>query len=144
MAEIPVFPCNLSATIVRHATMDTLADRAGNPTPAHVLSTPTLVSWFEAAVSQAMLPYLPPDLLILGARIEIYHRRPTPPGHDVRIKAVLTEQQGNKTTWQLEAHDEQEPVADGTVVSALVDSKAFNQRLYPKQKPWFSTTGQPC
>jgi len=135
MADIPVLTPNLNATIVRHATPETLADRVGNPTPAHVLSTPTLVAWFEAAVSQAMLAHLPSDLLILGAHIEINHRRPTPPGHDVRIQATLLAQDGNKTTWQLQAHDEIELVADGLVVSALVDAERFERRLLAKTKP---------
>ncbi len=134
MADIPVLAPALSATIVRHATRDTLADQAGNPTPAHVLSTPTLVAWFESAVSQAMLPYLSPNHLILGAHIEIRHRRPTPPGHDVRVHALLLAQEGNKTTWQLQAHDEDELIADGTVVSALVDADAFAERLRLKEK----------
>lgn len=135
MANLPELPSNLTHTITRYATADTLADRVGNPTPAHVLSTPTLIAWFESAVSQAMLPYLDPSYLILGAHIEINHRRPTPPGHGVQVTATLVSQEGNKTQWHLEARDEVEVVADGLVVSALVDATAFEHRLSSKRKP---------
>lgn len=123
----------MEATIVRFVTAETLADRQGNPTPAHVLSTPTLVAWFEAAVSALLLPYLPPDTLILGAHVDIHHRRPTPPGVDVWISARLSEIRGNRLSFALTASDPAEPVADGEVVSALVPAETFNGRLRAKR-----------
>lgn len=123
----------MEATIVRFVTPDTLADRQGNPTPAHVLATPTLVAWFEAAVSALMLPHLPKDALILGAHVDIRHRRPTPPGLDVRIRARLCEITGSRLRFTLEASDPVESVADGEVVSALVSAKVFSARLSAKR-----------
>ena len=130
---LPVIPTGLEATIVRNATVDTLADRLGNPTPASVLATPVLVAWFEAAVSQALLPYLPPNCLILGAHIEIDHLRPTPPGRDVTITATLEKQDGRRTQWRVLAHDEYEIIAQGAVHSAVVNQHDFRQRLAAKE-----------
>ena len=137
MANIPYLPAGLNATIMRNVTLDTLADRLGNPTPAQVLATPILVAWFEAAVSRALLPHLAPDQLILGAHIAIEHRRPTPPGHNVWIQARLERQEGNQTLWHVVARDEHEVVAEGEVRSALIDQERFHQRLASKQKPFF-------
>jgi fluoroacetyl-CoA thioesterase len=143
MAKPLEFEPDLHARIVRHVTQRTLADQEGNPTKAHVLSTPTLVAWFESAVSQAMLPFVSKTEVILGAHIEIFHKRPTPLGHDVAIEARLMRQEGNKTTWQVVAHDEIELVAEGTVVSAVVELATLNQRLQPKRKPFFSDEPTP-
>ncbi len=140
--RLPTIPSGLEATIVRNATAETLADRLGNPTPANVLATPVLVAWFEAAVSQALLPYLPPDVLILGVHIEIDHLRPTPPGHDVTITATLEKQEGNRTQWRVLAQDESEIIAQGKVRSALVNQQHFRQRLSAKAKPSPTVTGR--
>ncbi|MEE9324097.1 MAG: thioesterase family protein [Dehalococcoidia bacterium] len=92
-----------------------------------VLSTPALVSLLENAGIKAAERYLPKGYLTVGFHVDVRHIAPTPVGMEIRAKAELTEINGNKLTFAVEAHDEEKKVAVGTHRRAIIQVPPANQ-----------------
>lgn len=122
---LPSFPADLSCQQTYKVQPEMLASVQGNPTPAHVLSSPAVLACFENTASLAMLPYLGNNFLILGIRFTFCHRRPAPLGAEIAVTATLLNQQGNKLTWKVSAVYQGENIADGEIKSALVPVNHF-------------------
>lgn len=125
-------PKDFCYEIERRVVPDMRADRRGNPTPAPVLATPVLLQLFEECAAEGILPYLDPDELVLGTAVTLQHRRPTPPGFTVHLKTRLVHEIDNKLTFELDAWDEMDVVARGTLTSAVVSRLSFEARFAEK------------
>jgi fluoroacetyl-CoA thioesterase len=78
------------------------ADRFGN-TGVQVLATPMLVSYFELAAHQLAMPALAPGQGTVGSHIDIRHLAATPVGMRVTFRATLTELDGRRLVFRVEA-----------------------------------------
>jgi fluoroacetyl-CoA thioesterase len=107
------------------------ADRFGN-SGVHVLATPMLVSYFELTAHQLAMPALEPGQGTVGARVDVRHLAATPIGMRVRFRATLTERDGRRLVFRVEADDEQERVGEGTHERFIVDMGRFMQRITAK------------
>jgi fluoroacetyl-CoA thioesterase len=107
------------------------ADRFGN-TGVQVLATPMLVSYFELAAHQLAMPALAPGQGTVGSRIDIRHLAATPIGMRVTFRATLTERDGRRLLFQVEAHDDHERVGEGTHERFIVDMQRFMGRIATK------------
>jgi predicted thioesterase len=107
------------------------ADRFGN-SGVHVLATPMLVSYFELTAHQLAMPALEPGKGTVGARVDVRHLAATPIGMRVRFRATLTERDGRRLVFRVEADDEQERVGEGTHERFIVDMGRFMQRITAK------------
>ena len=107
------------------------ADRFGN-TGVHVLATPMLVSYFELAAHQLVMPALEPGQGTVGSHIDIYHLAATPIGMRVTFRATLTERDGRRLVFRVEADDERDHVGEGTHERFVVDMKTFMGRIAAK------------
>ena len=108
------------------------ADRFGN-TGVRVLATPMLVSYFELAAHQLALPALEPGQGTVGSHIAIRHLAATPIGMRVTFRATLTERDGRRLVFRVQADDEQERVGEGTHERFVVDMERFMGRISRKQ-----------
>jgi fluoroacetyl-CoA thioesterase len=107
------------------------ADRFGN-TGVHVLATPMLVSYFELAAHQLVMPALEPGQGTVGSHIDIRHLAATPIGMRVTFRATLTERDGRRLVFRVEADDERDHVGEGTHERFVVDMKTFMGRIAAK------------
>jgi fluoroacetyl-CoA thioesterase len=107
------------------------ADRFGN-TGVHVLATPRLVSYFELAAHQLVMSALEPGQGTVGSHIDIRHLAATPIGMRVTFRATLTERDGRRLVFRVEADDERDHVGEGTHERFVVDMQRFMGRIATK------------
>jgi fluoroacetyl-CoA thioesterase len=113
---------NTLTVVVDESSMT--ADRFGN-TGVQVLATPMLVSYFELAAHQLTMRALEPGQGTAGSRVEIRHLAATPVGMRVTFRATLTERDGRRLVFRVEADDERERF--------IVDMGRFMERIAAKQ-----------
>ena len=109
------------------------ADALGNK-GVHVLATPRLVGLLEAAAIQAVQAALPAGAGTVGTRMDVKHLAATPVGMKVRARAVVREVDGRRYVYDIEAHDEQEKVAEGTHERFQINQARFLERVAEKAK----------
>ena len=109
------------------------ADAAGNK-GVHVLATPRLVGLLEQAAIQAVQAGLPPGAGTVGTRMDMKHLAATPVGMKVRARAVVRQVDGRRYVYDIEAHDEQEKVAEGTHERFQINQARFLERVAEKAK----------
>ncbi|PWH15662.1 MAG: thioesterase [Anaerolineae bacterium] len=97
-----------------------------------VYSTPALVGQMENTAVVALNGHLPPGQTTVGGRIDIRHLAPTPVGMKVRAVAELTEIQGRKLVFRIEAWDEVEKVGEATHERFIIDEAKFMTRVRAK------------
>jgi fluoroacetyl-CoA thioesterase len=107
------------------------ADRFGNR-GVQVLATPMLVSYFELAAHQLAMRALGPGQGTVGFHVDIRHLAATPIGQRVTFRATLTDVDGRRLVFRVEADDEQERVGEGTHVRFVVDMERFMGRIAGK------------
>jgi fluoroacetyl-CoA thioesterase len=108
------------------------ADRFGN-SGVQVLATPMLVSYFELAAHQLAMRALEPGQGTVGSHIDIRHLAATPIGMRVTFRATLTERDGRRLLFRVEADDDQERVGEGTHERFVVDMNKFMGRIATKR-----------
>jgi len=129
MKEIPV-----GATGRRHllVTAETAIDFLGDER-ARVLSTPHMIAWMEWAARDALLPFLDPNEDSLGTLVNVRHLAATPVGMSVEFTATVTEVQGRRVLFRVEARDEKELVGEGTHERFIADVPRLIARLAAKR-----------
>lgn len=115
-------------------TADRTADAMGNK-GVMVLATPCLVGLLEEAAIAAVRAHLPAGAATVGTLVEMRHLAPTPVGMKVRARATLSETDGRRFLFQVEAHDELEKIAEGRHERFLVPNlEKFLERAMKKGK----------
>ena len=114
----------LSGQISKLVETADLASAYGNP-GADVLSSMTLMTLLEGSCLAALDGCLEDGQLTVGARMEMDHTAPTPPGFTVTAVAELSEVKGPKLVFTVSAHDGVEQVAKAVHVRYVVDKERF-------------------
>ena len=97
-----------------------------------VLATPVLVGFCEECARTMVDPHLPPGQKTVGTSIHLDHVAATPLGMRVTVTAKLVEIDRRRLRFELEAHDEIEPVARATHERFVIDSDRFDERVRAK------------
>ncbi|OGC02694.1 MAG: thioesterase [candidate division NC10 bacterium RIFCSPLOWO2_12_FULL_66_18] len=117
---------------VQHrVTPETFASKWGNP-GIEVLATPVVVGWLEDAAIRAVQPYLEPGQGSVGTLVSMKHLAATPAGMTVRATATVTEVDGRRIRFSVEAHDEKEKIAEGEHERFIVNMAKFLDRVAQK------------
>jgi predicted thioesterase len=66
--------------------------------------------------------------------MDVKHLAATPVGMKVRARAVVREVDGRRYVYDIEAHDEQEKVAEGTHERFQINQARFLERVAEKAK----------
>jgi predicted thioesterase len=120
--------------ISRMVTSELTADHFGNR-GATVFATPALVSLLEETAICCVAPGLADGQGTVGTRVDVQHLAATPVGMTVTARAELTEIDGRRLVFKVEARDEAEPVATGTHERFIVNSmERFLARANAKGK----------
>jgi predicted thioesterase len=121
-----------SAELKVVVSRELLATAVGNP-GVEAFATPFLVQWFEAAAIAVLGDGLSDEEVSVGSQIEVNHRAATPVGMTVHVTAELTEFDGRRALFRLNARDEAEEIADGTHVRFVLNRARFAARLASKR-----------
>ena len=98
----------------------------------HVLATPVMINLIEAAALKAVEHLLPAGYQSLGTRLDIRHYAATPVGMRVTATAELAQIDRRTLQFRVEAHDEKEPIGDGTHERVVVNVERFDSRVQKK------------
>jgi fluoroacetyl-CoA thioesterase len=98
-----------------------------------VFGTPYLGGLFEGVSADLMAPHLGPGETSVGISMNLKHTAPTPLGMEVRAVTEITQVEGRKITFKLEAFDEKEKIGEATHERFIINSEKFNQRLEAKK-----------
>ncbi|MGI6662874.1 MAG: thioesterase family protein [Bacillota bacterium] len=112
-------------------TQSNLASSTGSGA-VDVFSTPSLVLLMEEAAMDALKPYMEPGESSVGTLVNIRHISPTPLGLTVTATATLTEIDGRRLVFHVEARDELDKVGEGTHERFLISVDRFISRAREK------------
>ena len=97
-----------------------------------VLATPVLVGFCEECARRLVDPALAPGQKTVGASIALEHLAATPLGMTVTVRAELTQVNGRRLTFQIEARDDAEVIGRATHVRCVIDAARFEARIAQK------------
>jgi predicted thioesterase len=97
-----------------------------------VLGTPALVGLMEGAAVRSLSSCLLPGQTSVGGRIDVRHLAPTPVGMYVRARAELTQVEGHRLVFQIEAWDQDEQVGKATHERFIVQEERFLAKAQSK------------
>lgn len=97
-----------------------------------VFSTPSMVLLMEEAAVDALRPYIEEGESTVGSAVNVRHISPTPIGLEVTATATLTEIDGRRLVFQVEAHDGVATIGEGTHERFLVSVDRFITRAREK------------
>ena len=117
---------------VTRVVTDDLTAHAMDNAGVKVLATPILVMLIEQAAIRAIQPALGEGQSSVGTHVDVRHLAATPVGMTVTARARLVAVDGRKLTYEVEAHDEHEPVARGTHERFVGDTHRFLARVAEK------------
>ena len=123
----------LSAQFARKVEAQHTATYHGNP-GVDVLGTPVVCEWVEEAACLAVHPHLEPGMITVGMVVNIKHLAATPVGMTVRVQARLTEVDGRRLVFVVEAFDEKEKIAESHQERFIVTLQRFLERTGQKAK----------
>ncbi len=122
----------LTAELTTTVERSTLASAVGSG-GLDVFSTPSLIALMENAARSAVEPLLPPDQTTVGVRVDVRHLAASPPGELVRARAELTEVDGRRLVFHVEAFDSHEKIGEGTHERMVVDPARLLARAMAKR-----------
>lgn len=93
-----------------------------------VLATPFMVALMEQAASELCDKYIEEGLSTVGTALNIQHLAPTPVGAKVRAVATVTDYDGRKICFDVEAYDEAGLIGKGTHERFTIKIDKFMQK----------------
>jgi fluoroacetyl-CoA thioesterase len=98
-----------------------------------VLATGYMVGMMELACVNGMMPYVDwPREQSLGTMVSFSHFAPTPPGMTLTIKGEVTEVDGRRVRFRVEAWDEVDRICEGVHERFVIDPERFADKLAQK------------
>ena len=97
-----------------------------------VFSTPSLGALIEATAAGWLAKHIDAGQMSVGTQIVINHTGATPPGMSVTVETKVTAIDGRRVDYEWTAHDDKEPVGNGTHQRFVIDADRFMSRLATK------------
>ena len=97
-----------------------------------VLATPVMIMVMENAALNAIKPYLDASESALGTRVDVRHVAATPVGRRVRAEAEVTNVDGRRIEFTIQATDGTEVIGTGSHERQIIDLAKFAERLQSK------------
>lgn len=96
------------------------------------LATPAMIKWMEFCCRDAIYPHLEDGNDSVGVKVSVSHLAATPMGQQVTYTATVTEVEGRRVRFAVEAFDGTEVVGRGSHDRFVVDIRRFAARLRRK------------
>jgi len=90
-----------------------------------VFATPMMIALMEAAASQAIAGALQEGDITVGTMVHVRHLAASPIGQRVRATAELTEVNGRRLLFTVEAYDEKRKIGEGQHERFIVNRERF-------------------
>ena len=97
-----------------------------------VYATPAMVALMEQAAAELVDKALDKEWTSVGTSLQIEHIAPTPLGMRVKARVRLTEVEGRRLSFSVEAFDEQEQIGRGQHQRVIVRRSSFMQKAAGK------------
>lgn len=98
-----------------------------------VFATGFFIGLIEWTCIEAINPHLDwPDEQTLGTRVDVTHEAATPPGFEVDVKVELTEVEGRKLAFEVEASDRAGVIGRGRHERSVIDRGRFDNGVEEK------------
>jgi fluoroacetyl-CoA thioesterase len=98
-----------------------------------VFATGFLVGLLEWACIEAVNPHIEwPTEQTVGTHINVSHCAATPPGLEICVKVKLSEVDGRRLVFHVEANDEFDAICNGTHERFVVNAKNFTAKAFAK------------
>lgn len=122
-------------TVPARATVPALySDTAFCRDMPDVLATGYMVGMMELACVNGIMPFMDwPREQSLGTMVSFQHVAPTPPGMTLRIQGEVTEVDGRRLRFKVEAWDDVEKICEGTHERVVIDPLRFEAKLAQKK-----------
>ena len=101
---------------------------------SEVFATGFFVGLIEWSCIEVVNPHLDwPSEQTLGTRIDVTHEAATPPGFEVTVRAELTEVEGRRLVFEVEASDGADVIGRGRHERFVIDRGRFDRRMADKR-----------
>jgi predicted thioesterase len=100
-----------------------------------VFATPAMIAMMEGASAAAVQDKLPPGCSTVGTELDVKHLAASPQGIKVRARGELTEINGRRLRFKVEAWDEAGKIGEGTHGRFIIENERFLKRVREKLKP---------
>ena len=97
-----------------------------------VFATPSMIALMEKAATNALKELMPADSSSVGTKINVKHSAATPMGVKVTAKAVLTEVDGKRLVFTVEAFDEKDKIGEGRHERFIINIERFMAKTNEK------------
>lgn len=94
-----------------------------------VFATPMMIALMENAAWRAVAHELEEGYVTVGTLVHVTHLGATPLGQQVRATAELSEIDGRRLVFKVEAYDEKQKIGEGIHERYIVHLERFLQRL---------------
>lgn len=94
-----------------------------------VFGTPMMIALMENAAWRAVVDELDEGQVTVGTHVNVSHLAATPLGQKARATAELTEIDGRRLVFRVEAYDERQKIGEGQHERFIVDLQRFLSRL---------------
>ena len=98
-----------------------------------VLATPYMVALMEQAASELCDKFVPEGISTVGTALNISHLAPTPVGAVVKAVATLTDFDGRKASFEVEAYDEVGLIGKGTHERFTIKVESFMKKAMERK-----------
>ena len=94
-----------------------------------VFATPAMVALMEHAAMKAVAEQLPDGQTTVGAAMHVSHSKPSGLGAEITATAVLSEVDGRKLVFRVEARDADGLIGEGEHIRYVVDRVRFLSKV---------------
>ena len=121
----------LKHTITEVVTAPKSAEQVGSGL-LPVYATPAMIALMEKCASECVAPYIEAGRSSVGTALNIKHLSASPIGIQITCTATLTEVDGRRLVFSLEASDEKGPIGEGTHERFIIDIDRFMAKCQSK------------
>jgi len=100
-----------------------------------VFATGFMVGFLEWACIKAVNPHLDwPEEQTVGTHVNVSHSAATPPGLEVTAKVKVTQVDGRRLVFEVEANDGVDVISKGTHERLIINKAKFSEKVKEKAK----------
>nr|BBH91136.1 thioesterase [Thermosporothrix sp. COM3] len=123
MTVVPGLRGEATTTVVYENTAEAVG--AGG---VAVFATPMMIALMENASWRAVAEALDEGYVTVGTLVQVRHLASTPIGQQVRAVATLSEIDGRRLVFRVEAYDEQQKIGEGIHERFIVNLERFMKK----------------
>lgn len=118
-------------TVCETVTHDKTAENVGSGL-LPVYATPAMIALMEKCASECVAPYIEDGKSSVGTMLNIKHVAASPIGIEITCTATLTEVDGRRLVFNLEAYDSKGLIGEGTHERFVIDVDRFMAKCNSK------------